>query len=107
MRGAARPPRGSGGTPPVGEDAVVTLHQILNSSWHKPDYRDRIELAPNVPVQADVHPCLLSNLHRFMGFGPSGLIFVDMHYYKKYRNYPLIIQLFSYIMWTCMSPAPL
>src|SRR3989442_1080385 len=56
---------------------------------------------------ADVHPCLLSNLHRFMGFGPSGLIFVDMHYYKKYRNYPLIIQLFSYIMWTCMSPAPL
>src|SRR5258708_13367246 len=30
MRGAARPPRGSGGTPPVGEDAVVTLHQILN-----------------------------------------------------------------------------
>src|SRR3989454_12826658 len=51
MRGAARPPRGSGGTPPVGEDAVVTLHQILNSSWHKPDYRDRIELAPNVPVQ--------------------------------------------------------
>ena len=31
MRGAARPPRGSGGTPPdIGGDAVSTLHEFLN-----------------------------------------------------------------------------
>ena|SRR5947209_9465715 len=30
MRGAARPPRGFGGTPPVGEDAVTLYKQFLN-----------------------------------------------------------------------------
>src|SRR5258708_39834666 len=50
MRGAARPPRGSGGTPPVGEVAVGLVTQILNPPCHKPDGRDRIELAPNAPT---------------------------------------------------------
>ena len=48
--GGGTPSEGSGGTPPVGGDAVALYIQTLNSSWHKPHGRGRIELAPNAPA---------------------------------------------------------
>src|SRR6266581_3974838 len=48
--GGGTPSEGVWGTAPSWRGRGRTLHQILNPSCHKPDRRDRIELAPNAPA---------------------------------------------------------
>src|SRR5207253_5792136 len=58
--GGGTPSEGVWGNAPSWRGRGSTLYRTLNFSWHKPDCRDRIELAPNAPAperNAAVAPC--------------------------------------------------